>query len=106
MYIRKLPGPSPRLPLGFYHHLLWDLQDLERQIYQKPIRKKRKNAFILHMEENDGKQRKMTENSAKKLRFGAGAGKMEESGGKMTENTPVGGKWRKAEESGGHVEEK
>eukprot|EP00661_Eupelagonemidae_sp_cell13_P012395 gene12395-biopygen12472 len=36
---------------------------------------------------------------------GQGDGKMEESGGKMTEKTAVGGKWREVEESGGNVEE-
>eukprot|EP00661_Eupelagonemidae_sp_cell13_P016420 gene16420-biopygen20281 len=48
----------------------------------------------------------MTGNSGNFWRFGTGAGEMEQSGGKMTGEVAVGGKWRKVEERGGNVEEK
>eukprot|EP00661_Eupelagonemidae_sp_cell13_P019936 gene19936-biopygen5541 len=62
---------------------------------------KRKNAFSIHMEENDGKQRKMTENSGKTC----GSVQVPENGGKwrkMTEKLQSGesgGKWRKEEDT-------
>ena len=39
LYIRRLPGPSPRLLPGFYLYFLGDFQDSEGRTYQKPIRK-------------------------------------------------------------------
>eukprot|EP00661_Eupelagonemidae_sp_cell13_P009435 gene9435-biopygen12224 len=60
--------------------------------------KKRKTHLSSIWRKNDGKQRKNDGKQRRKLRFGADAGKMEESGGKMTEKTSSRGK---VEESGG-----
>ena len=38
LYIRRLPGPSPRFLLGFYPYSHRDFQDSEGKTYQKPIR--------------------------------------------------------------------
>ena len=52
LYIRRLPGPSPRFLLGFYPYLPRDFQDSEGKTYQKPIRKnkeKNKNHITIHL---------------------------------------------------------
>ena len=40
LYIRRLPGPSPRFLLFVYRYLPWKLQCSEGKTYQKPTRKK------------------------------------------------------------------
>ena len=47
LYIRRLPGPSPRFLLGFYPYLPRDLQDSEGKTYQKPIRKNNEKIKII-----------------------------------------------------------
>ena len=39
LYIRRLPGPCPRLLPGFYLQFPWDLQISEGETFQKPNRK-------------------------------------------------------------------
>ena len=43
LYIRRLPGPSPRLLPGLYPYFRGDFQDSEGTTYQKPIRKNKEN---------------------------------------------------------------
>ena len=46
LYIRRLPGPSPRLLPGFYPYLPPDFKDSEGKTYQKPIRTNKENIII------------------------------------------------------------